>query len=292
MNRTAFGFLKKLTYKSIFGLITLVLDFEPLQGILRGSICAQGSTKKSDKLILIPLPNSAKVCNVLCDENCRLAQFSFHPKISFSTLCKQTPLQEFSPKAAFCGILVSLIMVGASLPLSALELTPVVPESVGMSADRLALLDEKFQQLVDQEKLPGCVTLVLREGKVVYFSALGDRDKESQAPHAKGFTLSYCFSNQSDCERRCDDAARGWPCSISMNQLASICRSSCKPMWPQATEDGYEIVPLQNVRSLSVICSLILQESDMDTGIGEDPLAKSRDSGMVFCEPGMNPFAM
>jgi len=70
-------------------------------------------------------------------------------------------------------------------PVQAADFVQVVPESVGMSTERLALLDERMQEMIDKNQLPGCVTLVIRDGKMVHFSALGFRDKETKAPMQK-----------------------------------------------------------------------------------------------------------
>ena len=55
-------------------------------------------------------------------------------------------------------------------------------ETVGMSSQRLQRLDRVMQAYVDREEVAGVVTLVARRGKVVHFSALGDRDAESGSP--------------------------------------------------------------------------------------------------------------
>jgi CubicO group peptidase (beta-lactamase class C family) len=59
------------------------------------------------------------------------------------------------------------------------------PESVGMSADRLARLNGGMQALVDQGRFSGAVTMVARHGKVVEFEAVGKRDIAANAPMHK-----------------------------------------------------------------------------------------------------------
>ena len=56
------------------------------------------------------------------------------------------------------------------------------PEAVGMSAERLERLDRVMQGYIDRREVAGVVTLVARRGKVVHFSALGQRDVEAGAP--------------------------------------------------------------------------------------------------------------
>ena len=56
------------------------------------------------------------------------------------------------------------------------------PETVGMSSERLERLDRVMQAYVDRNDVAGVVTLVARRGKVVHFSAKGQRDVEAGAP--------------------------------------------------------------------------------------------------------------
>lgn len=56
------------------------------------------------------------------------------------------------------------------------------PESVGMSSARLARLGAALKADVDKGKLPGAVIGVARKGKLVYFEAVGFRDKEAASP--------------------------------------------------------------------------------------------------------------
>jgi CubicO group peptidase (beta-lactamase class C family) len=56
------------------------------------------------------------------------------------------------------------------------------PESVGMSAERLARIGPAMQRYIDANLVPGTVTLVARRGKIVHLEARGARDVESGAP--------------------------------------------------------------------------------------------------------------
>jgi CubicO group peptidase (beta-lactamase class C family) len=62
------------------------------------------------------------------------------------------------------------------------ELQTAEPESVGMSAERLARIRTAMQRYVDQGEVPGVVTLVARKGQVVHFEAVGYRDAEDKTP--------------------------------------------------------------------------------------------------------------
>jgi CubicO group peptidase (beta-lactamase class C family) len=56
------------------------------------------------------------------------------------------------------------------------------PESVGLSSEALAKMDEGMQGLIDKHHLAGIVTLVARHGKVVQHKAYGMQDLQSQTP--------------------------------------------------------------------------------------------------------------
>ena len=56
------------------------------------------------------------------------------------------------------------------------------PESVGMSSARLARIGAALKADVDKGRLPGAVIGVARKGKLVYFEAVGFRDKEAGSP--------------------------------------------------------------------------------------------------------------
>jgi CubicO group peptidase (beta-lactamase class C family) len=66
-----------------------------------------------------------------------------------------------------------------------LDLTPVKPESVGFSTERLERLHALMQREVDQKHFSGIVTLLARHGKVVDYRAYGVRDMVSGAPMTK-----------------------------------------------------------------------------------------------------------
>jgi len=69
--------------------------------------------------------------------------------------------------------------------LAAQGLPAAPPESVGMSAQRLARISEAFKPEIDKGNLPGAVFLVARKGHLVYAEALGFQNKEAGTPMAK-----------------------------------------------------------------------------------------------------------
>ena len=74
--------------------------------------------------------------------------------------------------------LASLIAASALLA----QLPTATPESQGMSTARLKRLDAVMEQYVKAGKLPGTVTFVARNGKLVHLKAHGLRDIEKNAP--------------------------------------------------------------------------------------------------------------
>ncbi|HEX4287134.1 MAG TPA: serine hydrolase domain-containing protein [Terracidiphilus sp.] len=58
----------------------------------------------------------------------------------------------------------------------ALDLTPVKPESMGFSSERLENLHALIQGEIDQKQLAGAITLLARHGKIVEYRTYGMRD--------------------------------------------------------------------------------------------------------------------
>src|SRR5712691_4886746 len=56
------------------------------------------------------------------------------------------------------------------------------PEDVGMSASGLRNVSGLVQSYIDDGKLPGAISLVVRRGKVVHFETYGNMDNERRKP--------------------------------------------------------------------------------------------------------------
>jgi CubicO group peptidase (beta-lactamase class C family) len=54
-----------------------------------------------------------------------------------------------------------------------------LPESVGMSAERISRIDNVFQNSINNKEVPGVAAIVVRNGKIVYYKAFGMADNES-----------------------------------------------------------------------------------------------------------------
>jgi len=86
-------------------------------------------------------------------------------------------------RASLLGLMALIAAVAPAAGVN--ELPAARPESVGLSSERLARLNAGMKSLVDQGRLAGAVTMVLRHGKVVEFDAVGRRDVAAGAPMQK-----------------------------------------------------------------------------------------------------------
>ena len=75
-------------------------------------------------------------------------------------------------------ILVALFTVRSS----GQHLPTALPEDVGVSPTKLEAIDHYSRSLVDDEKVAGVVTAMIRRGKVVHFSTVGMMDREAKEP--------------------------------------------------------------------------------------------------------------
>jgi CubicO group peptidase (beta-lactamase class C family) len=57
--------------------------------------------------------------------------------------------------------------------------TDGTPESVGMSSERIARMDNVFQNAVNNKEVPGVAAIVVRNGKIIYHKAFGMADNQS-----------------------------------------------------------------------------------------------------------------
>jgi CubicO group peptidase (beta-lactamase class C family) len=80
------------------------------------------------------------------------------------------------------AFIVSVILCFSLAAQAADPLPRVKPEEVGMSSERLALINKAINSEVAGGQLPGAVLAVARRGKLVYFEAFGYRDKAAGAP--------------------------------------------------------------------------------------------------------------
>jgi CubicO group peptidase (beta-lactamase class C family) len=92
----------------------------------------------------------------------------------------------------------SLLIVAATLSLglpatdaqqtsasAVIDMTPVSPESVGFSSERLERLHAFVQSVVDKKELSGAVTILARHGKIVDYRTYGVQDFTTGVPMSK-----------------------------------------------------------------------------------------------------------
>jgi uncharacterized protein YbbC (DUF1343 family)/CubicO group peptidase (beta-lactamase class C family) len=89
---------------------------------------------------------------------------------------------QFPVATIICSLLVQFTFA-QSLPVAP-------PESVGMSSQHLAYIDEAIADEIAKKQLPGAVVLVGRQGKIVYRKAFGNRALE---PNIEPMTLDTIF---------------------------------------------------------------------------------------------------
>lgn len=78
-----------------------------------------------------------------------------------------------------------VLCLAAAPPAAAQALAPAEPESVGLSSSRLAEATAALQARIDASDIAGMVAAAARHGRVVYFEALGQRDREAGDPMAR-----------------------------------------------------------------------------------------------------------
>ncbi len=72
------------------------------------------------------------------------------------------------------------------------ELPSAKPEAVGLSPERLGRIATVVQQSIDEKRIAGAVSLVLRHGQVAWFDARGLADREAGKPMPKDAIFRIC----------------------------------------------------------------------------------------------------
>ncbi|HET9218029.1 MAG TPA: penicillin-binding protein, partial [Terriglobia bacterium] len=78
----------------------------------------------------------------------------------------------------FLLALTALVLPILAAPLAPLPVPTVKPEDVGLSSERLALIDRMIERRIAAGDVAGAVTIVARNGKVAHHSAKGVVDLE------------------------------------------------------------------------------------------------------------------
>src|SRR5262249_7912229 len=84
-------------------------------------------------------------------------------------------------------LLLSALLLAFFLPLAAFSnpLPTAPPESVGLSAERLKRITYTLNVEITKGDIPGAVMRIARQGKIVYFEAMGSLDVEKKMPMTK-----------------------------------------------------------------------------------------------------------
>jgi CubicO group peptidase (beta-lactamase class C family) len=80
------------------------------------------------------------------------------------------------------AILLGTAMAVSATGVAAGPLPPAEPDQVGFSSDRLRRIDDFFDREIKQNRVPGAVVAIARDGKLVYLKAFGHRDKDKGLP--------------------------------------------------------------------------------------------------------------
>ena len=112
--------------------------------------------------------------------DCRLAPFFQEDLLRRHSL-------HFRVIAAF--LLAACIFATSS---SAQEFPSAKPETVGLSSERLDRISSAVQHSIDDKRIAGAVTLVLRHGQVAFFKAQGMADREAAKPMQRDSIFRIC----------------------------------------------------------------------------------------------------
>ena len=80
----------------------------------------------------------------------------------------------------FSRLLAIVILFWVAFPSAGQELQIGNPEQLGVSTERLSKLTQSLDEFVNSGRLPGTVTIILKNGKVIFEHANGMRDIEAQ----------------------------------------------------------------------------------------------------------------
>src|SRR4051812_39769955 len=76
----------------------------------------------------------------------------------------------------------AVLLLCVATPVLAQDFRRASPVSAGLDPVRLEWLDAALQSYVDDERIAGSVTLILRDGRIVYSAEKGMRNVEARLP--------------------------------------------------------------------------------------------------------------
>ena len=77
-------------------------------------------------------------------------------------------------KASKLGLIAVLIIFSALL--KAQNIPTSNPEDIGISSERIGIIDKVLQEYIDKKEVPGVVALKARRGKIGYLKSFGMKD--------------------------------------------------------------------------------------------------------------------
>ena len=92
-------------------------------------------------------------------------------------------------RISISALVFSIVLSAAAF---AQDLPTAKPESVGLSSERLEKISAAVQRSIDDKRLAGAVTIVVRHGQVAYFKAQGLADREANKPMQKDSIFRIC----------------------------------------------------------------------------------------------------
>ncbi|MCW9705476.1 serine hydrolase domain-containing protein [Fodinibius salsisoli] len=93
--------------------------------------------------------------------------------------------KQFVAIRLLASFLIAICFISGFSAITYGQFSTVEPEEVGFSSERFERLDQLVQQQIDEQKMAGINTLVLRHGKAAYFKSAGMMNIEEQFPMQK-----------------------------------------------------------------------------------------------------------
>jgi CubicO group peptidase (beta-lactamase class C family) len=93
---------------------------------------------------------------------------------------------------SFIRFLLGIFVLASFAAAVAQDLPTAKPESVGLSSERLERISTTVQRSIDDKRVAGAVTLIVRHGKVAWFKSQGMLDREAGKPMRPDALFRIC----------------------------------------------------------------------------------------------------
>jgi CubicO group peptidase (beta-lactamase class C family) len=90
------------------------------------------------------------------------------------------------------SVVLCILVLTLASSIASQDLPTAKPESVGLSSERLERISKAVQKDIDDKRIAGAVTLVLRHGQVAFFKAQGMQDREAAKPMRQDSIFRIC----------------------------------------------------------------------------------------------------